>query len=215
MVVQFFMYDLKWFYYLLVSYFAGINIDDLRLFWKYFLRWNDWVIEGIYPYSLPKLVIAVAPHTSSRDFIIGLAVRSVLRLYHIRYLGKAELFRPPFGFIFKMLGGTPVDRSAQKNLVEQVVDRFNTAEKFTLALSPEGTRKRVVRLKTGFYHIALKTGSPILPISFDFAERKIRLAPPFHPTGNMEADFRELLKFWAPCRGYHRKGDLFHLMPEE
>ncbi len=178
------------------------------------MRWNGWEFEGEYPYEFPKLVIAVAPHTSARDFFIGLAVRSVLRIYHIRYLGKAELFHPPFGFIFRMLGGTPVNRSAQKNMVDQVVDRFNASEKFTLALSPEGTRRRVDRLKTGFYHIALKAGAPILPVAFDFANRKIVLAPPFYPTGDMEADFSALLKFWSPKRGFHPELDLYHLKPE-
>lgn len=183
----------------------------LDFFWKYYLRRNKWQIIGSYPYHLPKLVVAVAPHTSAWDFIMGLAVRSVLKLNHVRFLGKQELFKPPFGFFFRWLGGTPVDRFSKRNMVEQVVDRFNEAERFTIVLSPEGTRKKVDRLRSGFYHIALGAGAAIQMVGFDFANRKIILAEPFYPTGNFEADTKEMLKFWAPMRGKVPENSLQHL----
>ena len=182
-----------------------------RFFWKHYLRLKGWAIQGSYPYHLPKLVVAVAPHTSGRDFIIGLAVRSTLGIQHIRFLGKQELFKPPFGFVFRWLGGTPVDRFSSKNMVEQVVDCFNQNERFTIALSPEGTRKRVQRLRTGFYHIALGAGAPILMVAFDFGAKKVVIAEPFMPTGNFEDDAQKMLSFWGPVQGYHHQNGLGHL----
>jgi hypothetical protein len=84
------------------------------------------------------------------------AWRSKLRLTHAKYLGKAELFKGPFGFIFRKLGGFPVERSEKHNMVDQVVHLLTTHDSFTLVLSPEGTRKKVDRLRTGFYYIAKK-----------------------------------------------------------
>ena len=173
----------------------------LNLFWKYYLRRNKWQFVGDYPYHLPKLVVAVAPHTSAWDFIVGLAVRSHFKLHHVKFLGKQELFKPPFGFFFRGLGGIPVDRFSKRNMVEQVVDRFNAADRFTIVLSPEGTRKRVDRLRSGFYHIAVGAGAPILMVGFDFGNRKIMLSEPFYPTGDFSADAKEMLKFWGPLKG--------------
>ena len=184
----------------------------LSHFWKNYLRRNHWQIIGTYPYHLPKLVVAVAPHTSAWDFILGLAVRSELKLQHVKFLGKQELFRPPFGFIFRWLGGIPVDRSGKRNMVEQVVDLFNANEKFSIVLSPEGTRAKVERLRTGFYHIALGAGVPIQMVGFDFGNRKIIWPEPFYPTGNFEEDTKKMLAFWGPIKGRDPGKSLEHLM---
>jgi 1-acyl-sn-glycerol-3-phosphate acyltransferase len=118
--------------------------------------------------SHKKYVIAVAPHTSWWDFPVGVLARSALHIEHARYLGKSQLFKPPFGWIFRKLGGTPVDRSSSHDMVEQVVKIFNAHDEFVLALAPEGTRQKVQKLRTGFYYIAKGAGVPIVPVGFDF-----------------------------------------------
>jgi 1-acyl-sn-glycerol-3-phosphate acyltransferase len=172
-----------------------------RFFWKYWLRRNGWTLVGTIPADVPKMIIIAGPHTASADFFLGLAVRSVLRLDYIKFLGKAELFRPPFGFIFRWLGGTPVDRSGSKNMVQQVVDKFNQSERLVIAMSPEGTRKKVDRLRTGFYHIALGAKVPILLAGFDFANRKVIFDTPFYLSGNEQDDFLKILRFLGPIQG--------------
>lgn len=165
-----------------------------------------------FPYHLNKAVIAVAPHTSNRDFILGLGVRSVLGLDDIRFLGKKELFAPPFGFLFRRLGGTPVDRKSKHNMVEQVIARFQENEKFLLAISPEGTRSRVDRLRTGFYHIAKGAGVPIIMVAFDFGNRRVFFAEPFYPTQNETADLKHMLNFFGPVAGKIPENGLAQLM---
>ena len=170
-----------------------------------------WKVHANFPYHLKKCLVIVGPHTSAWDFILGLAVRSKYKLNHVHFLGKQELFKPPFGFIFRWLGGTPVDRFSKRNMVEQVVDKFNAADRYTIVLSPEGTRKKVDRLRTGFYHIALGAGAPILMVAFDFAHRKIILSEPFYPTGNFEEDTKKMLAFWGPVKGRDAEKGLGHL----
>lgn len=70
----------------------------MRICWNLFLHLQGWKILGAFPYDLKKCVIAVGPHTSAWDFVVGLAVRSKLKLYHLNFLGKAELFKGRFGF---------------------------------------------------------------------------------------------------------------------
>ncbi len=76
-----------------------------------------WKIVGSMP-DEKKYIIVVAPHTSNYDFMVGLAVRSILG-FKASYLGKKELFRFPFGWLFRKLGGYPVDRSKHTNLEMQ------------------------------------------------------------------------------------------------
>lgn len=186
----------------------------MRFLWSLYLRFHKWTIKGSFPYHLKKCVFIVGPHTSSWDFVVGLAIRSKLHLQHVKYLGKAELFKGPFGFFFRQLGGYPVERTEHHHLVDQVVTLFNTHENFMLALSPEGTRKKVDRLRTGFYYIAKKAGVPIVMAGFDFVKKEFSFSEPFYTTDDEAADFRRILQFYAPLKGKIPEQGLAHLMNE-
>lgn len=134
-----------------------------------------------------------------------------MQFTHIKFLGKKELFLPPFGRILHKLGGIPVDRKTNNGVVQQAVDQFNNNEEFCLALAPEGTRKRVKRLKTGFYFIAKNANVPIVMVGLDFANKRVVISDPFFATDNQEKDFADILSFFAPIRGYHPELGLGHL----
>jgi len=161
----------------------------------------SWTFEGKSPKDLKKCIIIVAPHTANADFLIGLMARSVLQLGSTRYLGKSSLFKAPFGFIFRILGGYPVDRSKNNNLVDTVVELFNSKERFSIALAPEGTRKKVATIKTGFYHIAKKAHVPIVMVGFDYGGKKIKISKPFYPGDSMAKDFHHIITFFSSCKG--------------
>jgi 1-acyl-sn-glycerol-3-phosphate acyltransferase len=159
-----------------------------------------WKVSGSMP-QLKKYVIAVAPHTSWWDFPIGILARSAIKLEHARYLGKSQLFRAPYGWFFRMLGGTPVDRSSSHDVVDQVVKIFNQHDEFVLALAPEGTRQKVERLRTGFYYIAKKAGVPIVPVGFDFEKKQVIIGEPLVTTNDFEKDMEVLISFYKPIKG--------------
>jgi 1-acyl-sn-glycerol-3-phosphate acyltransferase len=69
-------------------------------------------------------------------------------------------------------------------------------QKLILGLAPEGTRRRVARWKTGFYFIALGAGVPVVPATFDYPRRTIRLGAPLVPTGDLAADMDHLQAFF-------------------
>jgi len=147
------------------------------------LRWH---IVGALP-NVPRMVLIGAPHTSNWDFIVGIATAWALNL-RVTWLGKKELFRPPFEVVFHWLGGIPVDRGVSSGFVEQTVAVLGARERFALALSPEGTRKAVTRWKTGFYYIAMGTDAPIVLVTFDRPRRLIHLGPAITPTEDLDAD---------------------------
>ena len=148
-----------------------------------------WTMEGEFPSHLNKFVLIVVPHTSWWDFLLGLLVRKVLN-EEINYIGKKGLFDSPFGWFFRWTGGAPIDRSKSNDTVSAIVKIFNEREKFRLALSPEGTRKKVEKWKTGFYHIAKQSKIPIVMVAFDYGKKEVRFSEPQMPTEDMDNDFK-------------------------
>lgn len=94
-----------------------------------------------------------------------------------------------------------MDRSKSSNTVDAVVQIFNERSVFRFALAPEGTRKKVDKLRTGFYHIAQKAKVPILMVAFDFGKKEVKIGEPFHPTENQEQDFEKIHKFYKGVTG--------------
>jgi len=172
----------------------------MRWFWHFLLKLMNWKIEGNIPAGLDKYILAVAPHTSNWDFLLGVIVRGV-KGFHSNYLGKASLFKPPFGFVFKALGGIAVDRSKRSNIVDQVVAEVKKREKFGLAIAPEGTRKQVNQWKTGFYYIAVKAGIPIIPVQLDWGNRVVRFLEPLYPSGDINRELPEIQSKFEHIRG--------------
>lgn len=158
---------------------------------RFLLKVFGWKIIGQYPDDVKKFIIAVIPHTSNWDFVLGIIVRGALKK-DIKFLGKSSLFKAPFGWFFRKLGGYPVDRSKSSNLVDAVVDIFNEKETFAVAIAPEGTRSKVDRLRTGFYYIALGAKIPILLTAFDFGKKEVRFIKLFYPEGDQKKDFEQI-----------------------
>lgn len=173
----------------------------LRKLSAWLLRALGWRVEGFNPRQLDKYIIIVIPHTSNWDFPLGLLVRSAWRLEEVKFLAKDSLFRPPFGRLFRWLGGYPVDRSRRNNYVDTVADIFRRHERFAITIAPEGTRSKVHRLRTGFYYIARKAEVPIVMAKFDFGKKVVTFSEPFRPTDDKEADFAFIRNFYKDARG--------------
>ncbi len=90
-----------------------------------FLNVLDWKIKGNFIPKIKKAVVIVAPHTSWFDFIIGLFVRKVSGI-EINYVGKKRIFfKPPFGWYFRWVGGTPLDRTSGQKKVAAIAQIFS------------------------------------------------------------------------------------------
>lgn len=181
------------------------------LFLKYYWKFYGWQLSGNFPYQHKKMVLAVAPHTHWKDVMVGFAARHALKIDHAKFLGKKELFVGPLGWLLKSLGGTPVDRFSKQGMVDQVAALFAVNENFILGLAPEGTRKKVNTLRSGFYHIAKKAGVPIVPIGLDYENKLLVVGNYFYPGEDEVADFKKLITFYAEIKGKIPAYDLRHL----
>jgi 1-acyl-sn-glycerol-3-phosphate acyltransferase len=166
---------------------------------RFFMRLFGWHVDGKLP-DIPKFILIGAPHTSNRDFILFLGVIFCLRA-NVRFMGKAELFRRPYGWFFHYCGGVPVDRKKSTGLVDQMVKVCNESEQFILTIAPEGTRHHVAEWKRGFYHIAKEAGIPIVMAAVDGKHKTVRIGQVFHATDDMEADMKAIQGYFTGVVG--------------
>lgn len=159
-----------------------------------------WKIIGQPAPELKKYLFIVAPHTSNWDFLVGIFIRGILK-FQANFLGKASLFKPPYGWIFSMLGGYPVDRSKSTKLVDQVAELYAKHDRFVITVTPEGTRKKVAEWKTGFYFIAVRAKVPILPVVFDWGKKEVRFEPPYYPTDDLKVDLPRIKAIYKGATG--------------
>jgi 1-acyl-sn-glycerol-3-phosphate acyltransferase len=163
------------------------------------LSLTGWRTEGRLP-LIPKFVLVGAPHTSNWDLPFTLLMAFALRA-RIHWMGKEAIFRKPFKGFFKWLGGIPVKRSQSENLVEQSIQQFQRNEQLILTIAPAGTRKRVIRWKSGFYHIACGAGVPIVLGFLDYRRKVGGIGPLVYPTGNITADMETIRAFYDGVTG--------------
>lgn len=163
------------------------------------VRLIRWRIDGeIPPHS--KRVLVAAPHTSNWDFLLAMIVPPALGI-RINWLGKYTLFRKPFGWFFRMLGGIPVDRARTTGIVGQSVAAFESTDELNLVITPEGTRRKREYWKSGFYWIALAAKVPIVLVKVDGSNRTVRVGADFALTGQVGADMDRIRKFFEGHNG--------------
>ena len=160
-----------------------------------------WKVTGFNEFdSVKKAVIIAVPHTSWHDFYIGILLRSVLGI-KTNYVGKKALFKFPYGWFFRMTGGSPVERKSNENQVEAITRLFEEKEIFRMTMAPEGTRKKVEEWRTGFYYIAKAANVPIIMFTLDFGNKRNHFSEPFYPTDAKNADFKFMKSFYKGVKG--------------
>ena len=150
----------------------------------------------------PKFIIALAPHTSNWDFVIGNLYSRAMDI-PCQFLMKKEWFIWPLGYIMKSLGGIPIDRSKRTRVTEQIAQTAREQEVFHLCITPEGTRKRNPEWKKGFYYIALMADIPILLYGLDYRRRLIECTKTIIPSGDIEKDMAEIKSHFKNYNGKH------------
>lgn len=160
-----------------------------------------WRVDGVIP-DVKRVLIIAAPHTSNWDFVFAMAAVLGLNL-RIRWLGKHTIFKPGVTWFMRWLGGIPINRADPKGIVESVVELSRIEGGVALGLAPEGTRKKVVKWKTGFLRLANDLDCEILLFGFDFPGKRLVLGHLFQPTGDNEADLVFIRAYYKQYIGKH------------
>ncbi|MCR4810015.1 MAG: 1-acyl-sn-glycerol-3-phosphate acyltransferase [Prevotella sp.] len=172
--------------------------------WKKFCNWllykrMGWTVD-VTEDCPEKCIICLAPHTSNWDFIMGVLYNGATGMKS-NFLMKKEWFFWPLGMLFRRMGGIPVYRQKHTSMTDTMAQTAKDAARFRVCITPEGTRKRVEEWKKGFYYIAQKAGIPILLYGLDYERKLIQCTKTIIPSGNIEADIREIKLYFKDYKG--------------
>ena len=161
-------------------------------------RWKGWKIEGRRP-DCEKFIILGAPHTSNWDFVFFLGAANQLGIKP-SFMGKTSLFKWPMTNFMLDMGGVPVDRTKRGKYVDQVAAAFEASDELALVIAPEGSRTFKGAWRTGFYHIAMAAGVPIVPAWVNNKTMRGGMGEAMMPTGDYRADLAHLAAFYREKR---------------
>jgi 1-acyl-sn-glycerol-3-phosphate acyltransferase len=181
--------------------YRGLGPELYRWGSHLFFFLGRWKVAGDFPLH-PKAVVLAAPHTSNWDGLWMIAAAGIYRV-RLRWMGKASLGKGPLGWLARLAGLVPIDRSGGKDLVQSTVQAFNESDQLLMAIAPEGTRSAVGEWKSGFYHIARLANVPIIFAVMDYGTRTVRISGEIWPTGDYEADLATIRTHYADARGKH------------
>lgn len=163
----------------------------LSILGRLLYRTMGWTYDNLPDYWTDKCVVIGFPHTKNMDTVRALTYIKIAKV-RARLLVKAEWFFFPMSILLRSLGGMPVKRDKSHGFVQNVTKKFNKREKLILALVPEGTRKKVRSIKTGFWYIAKAADVPIICWYLDNKEKRTRWIGRIHPGENLEKDLRSI-----------------------
>ena len=145
----------------------------MKLLARFILKLCGWKIREQYP-DVKKSVCIVAPHTSMWDFVFGKLYFMALGIKP-RFLIKSEMFTWYLGWFLRSLGGVPVYRKSPVGLVDQMLHYFESRREFTLVITPEATRSKVKKWKTGAIRIASQAKVPLVLGRVDYKKKEMGL----------------------------------------
>ncbi|MCP3873050.1 MAG: glycerol acyltransferase [Desulfobacteraceae bacterium] len=160
-----------------------------------------WKAKGKIP-EHKKFILIAAPHSSNWDFVIFLLIIFKFKL-PVHWMGKHTMFIWPFKWILKRLGGIPIDRSEKSNVVQNMANAFKGSKNLIITIAPSGTREKVMKWKTGFYHIANQAKVPVACGFIDYKQKISGIGPVFDLSGCIETDMKPIKLFYSQFSGKH------------
>lgn len=178
--------------------------------WFNFSGWtavND-LSDKIYADDINRYVIIGSPHTSNWDFIYGMGAIDLLKL-KVKFTIKKEWMFFPVGGLLRRMGALPIDRSKTadgkgRSMVDAMAKLLtDSTEDIFMVVTPEATRSRREKWKTGFYHVAKDAGVPILLAFIDYDKKECGIREVVYPSGDMQADMQKIMAFYQTTAPKH------------
>jgi len=158
---------------------------------KFIYARMGWTYDPLPAYWESRCVVIGFPHTTNMDTVRALTYIKLARI-DAKLLIKSMWFFFPMSLLLKSLGGLPVRRDKSSGFVDSVIKKFDENENLVVALVPEGTRKSVTTIKTGFWYIAKGANVPIICWYLDNQARRTRWLGKIYPGNSLEQDLHKI-----------------------
>jgi len=134
----------------------------------------------------------------------------------LNWVMKDTMFWGPLGWLWRPLGGIPVNRRVRGSFVEKMKEEFRTRETFMMVIAPEGTRGYTAKWKTGFYYIALAARVPIVLGFIDYKRKALGIGSVMTPSGSLDVDLEIIRQFYSTVTGKYpeRHGEIQIDLPQ-
>lgn len=165
-----------------------------------FVLWiSGWKVVGNWPEGLKKAVLIAIPHTSNWDLLYARAAFYIMDI-PVKFTIKKEVMVGPLGWLIRILGGIAIDRKKvagkrKQTYTETMVSMLQNQDELVIMVTPEGTRSYAPRWKTGFYHIAMGAGVPVVIGYLDYRLKHAGIGPTIYPSGNIDLDIEKMREF--------------------
>ncbi len=171
----------------------------IRKICLFIFKQTGWKVDYQLPNDIKKSIIIAAPHTSNWDFWYMIAAFSIYKL-KIRFTVKKEWMKFPFNIIMNPLGGIAIDRTPRLggnriSFVDAMTNLFTKNKELIIVITPEGTRSKRDKWKTGFFYVAQQTNVPILLGYVDYATKTAGIGKIIYPT-EFKQTMEEIMEFY-------------------
>lgn len=150
-------------------------------------------------------VAVVYPHTSNWDFVVMILAKWAIGVPAC-FWSKDSLFRIPLlGRWLSWLGGIALQRGSPQgmvgNMVNLMLQHRREGRVLWLALSPEGTRRRMPGWRSGFYRVALGADVPVALVHLDYSRKQVKVMDFLRMSGDVEADYARIAAVYEGVGG--------------
>lgn len=167
------------------------------------LKISGWKIDVQLPEDLRSFILVGAPHTSNHDFVPAMAMAYALKR-NAHFAIKSDWLKFPLNLVMKPLGAIGINREKLKKGAQSNTDAmaalFKAIPDLVLMVTPEGTRSRTSKWKTGFYYTAQKAGVPIVLAYVDYKKKILATGQILYPR-NFEEDMKSIMNFYRGFQG--------------
>jgi len=179
----------------------------IKFLCRLIFKLSGWTLNNKMPANISKCVMIAAPHTSNWDLVYALAAYDMMGI-PMRFTLKDQLMKFPWNLVFKPIGAIAIDRrpkvegGERKSMVEAMTDLFNGRDALNVMVTPEGSRSKREKWKTGFYYVALNANVPIGLGYLDYKKKEAGIGGMVYPSGDIKKDMKIIIDFYrhvTPC----------------
>lgn len=186
----------------------------LRLIFRILFVLKGYKFDYNFPKEAKRCVLICAPHTSNWDFVLAIAVFSKLKIPY-RFTIKDDWTKFPFGLLINPLGAIGINRKPKadgekrESMVEAMARLFKENEELALLVTPEGTRKKVDELKSGFYYVAQQAKVPMTLGYIDYKNKIAGIKKVISYEQSFDEVKKEMYDFFSKIEGKNNELNSF------
>ena len=207
--MYFFFYFILGFFFIISFYKYNKNFKNYNEFVSYIFKnillLLNYEVDDFNIDELPSRIIIISSHTSIYDFIIGsLFYYGYLHSRYLTFVVMKKEFETFIKYILKLFDKRfqliSIDTN-KKNIgyTEQICDNLRNKNDYVLFLAPEGTRKCINKIKSGYWYISKNLEIDIIYIGIDFSSKSITLEKNRKPKDTWDEEQDEFIKC---CKKY-------------